>query len=170
MVSISTFCKSDSYSKQNFVLNNDSKVYLDITEETTYNGSIKVTVTSGDPVNATVNGLISLVTISTPQTLPIDNVSSIYFELSNTGYSEGYFELSLNVNVNTGNNTTLRIALGVLAAVIIIFSFISYYIRSKKLETTPDKEEAELGKDETTKKRQEAAGAQQRYLGLDEKK
>ncbi|MCK5298549.1 MAG: hypothetical protein KAJ76_06565 [Candidatus Heimdallarchaeota archaeon] len=154
---------------QSFVVNNETKVLLDIDATVYYNGSIIITVTSGDPVNATVNGVMKEISIGESEELYILNTTSIYFSLSTYGFSEGHFVMELNYDPNAGGNNTVRRTIGIVAAFIIALSIISYYIRAKRLETKPDEEDDELADPETLRRRKEAAGAEKKFWGLDDK-
>ena len=99
-----------SYTKQNFIINQDSKVFLDLHSDKNYNGSITVTVTTG-AVNATVNGKTKEVVASSSQTFLIVNTSTIYFALASTGYAEGYFEIELNLGMFLEVNSKISLTI-----------------------------------------------------------
>ncbi|MHA1629085.1 MAG: hypothetical protein ACTSXO_06520 [Candidatus Heimdallarchaeota archaeon] len=157
-----------SYTKQNFIINQDSKVFLDLHSDKNYNGSITVTVTIG-AVNATVNGKTKEVVASSSQTFLIVNTSTIYFALASTSYAEGYFEIELNLAINGSGRNPITITIGILAAFLVVLSTVTYYIRAKRMEPKPDEEKDEFLDEETLRRRKEAAGAEKRYLGLDDK-
>ena len=77
--------------------------------------------------------------------------------------------MELNYDPNAGGSSTIRRTIGIVAAILIALSIISYYIRAKRLETKPEQEEEELLGQETLKKRREAAGAEKKFWGLDDK-
>lgn len=168
-VFVSNFVASASDTTQDFTVNNETKILLDITEDVYYNGSISISVTSGDPVNATVNGVTKEISLGETEVLYILNTTSIYFSLSSDGLSEGYFVMELNYDPLANNNNPIRRTIGIAAAFILVISVITYYIRSKRLETKPDEEDEELLDPETIRKRREAAGAEKKFWGLDEK-
>ncbi len=168
-VSISNLVVAASNTTQNFALNNETKTMLELEATVYYNGSITVTVTTGDPVNATVNGVMKEISMGESEELYILNTTSIHFLLSTNGLSEGYFVMELNYDPNAGGNDPVRRTIGIVAAFLIALSIISYYIRAKRLETKPEEEEEELLGQETLKKRREAAGAEKKFWGLDDK-
>ncbi|TET28421.1 MAG: hypothetical protein E3J70_09620 [Candidatus Heimdallarchaeota archaeon] len=168
-LSVSNLVVAASDTRQNFVVNNETKVLLDIDATVYYNGSIIITVTSGDPVNATVNGIEKEISMGESEELYILNTTSIYFSLSTYGFSEGYFDMELNYDLNVGGNNPVRRTIGIAAAFIIAISIISYYIRAKRLERKPDEEDEELADPETLRRRREAAGAEKKFWGLDDK-
>ncbi len=169
-LSVSNLVVAASDTTQEFVVNNETKVLLEITDASVYyNGSIIVTVTSGDPINATVNGITKEISIGESEELYILNTTSIYFSLSTYGYSEGYFDMELNYDPNSGGNNPIRRTIGIAAAFLIAISIISYYVRAKKLERKPDEEDEELADPETLRKRREAAGAEKKFWGIDDK-
>lgn len=168
-LSVSNIVDAASDTTQSFVVNNETKVLLEIDATVYYNGSIIITVTSGDPVNATVNGVMKEISIGESEELYILNTTSIYFSLSSYGFSEGHFKMELNYDPNAGGSSTIRRTIGIVAAILIALSIISYYIRAKRLETKPEEEEEELLGQETLKKRREAAGAEKKFWGLDDK-
>ncbi|NPE08035.1 MAG: hypothetical protein GNW80_07120 [Asgard group archaeon] len=167
-LSISNLVVAASNTTQNFALNNETKTMLDIEATVYYNGSITITVTSGDPVNATVNGVMKEISIGESEELYILNTTSILFILSTNGLSEGHFDMELNFDPYAGGNNPVRRTIGIAAAFIIAISIISYYIRAKKLERKPDEEDEELADPETLRKRKEAAGAEKKFWGLDD--
>ncbi|MBK5113383.1 MAG: hypothetical protein KGD59_11935 [Candidatus Heimdallarchaeota archaeon] len=167
-VFVSNFVASASDTTQEFTVNNETKILLDITEDVYYNGSISITVTTGDPVNATVNGVTKEISVSETEVLYILNTTSIFFSLSSDGLSEGYFEMELNYDPTANDNNNVRRLIGVAAAFILVISVITYYIRAKKLERKPDEEDEELLDPETIRKRREAAGAEKKFWGLDD--
>ncbi len=166
---VSNFTVSTSDTTQNFILNNETIVLLDETTDIYYNGSISVTVTTGDPVNATVNGVTKEISLGETKELYILNTTILYFSLSTDGYTEGYFVMELNYDPYANSNSTLRRTLAIVSAFIIALSVITYYIRAKRLETKPEEEEEELLDSETLRKRKEAAGAEKKFWGLDDK-
>jgi len=168
-LSVSNLVVAASDTRQNFVVSNETKVLLDIDSDVNYNGSIVITVTLGDPINATINGITKEISIGETKELYILNTSSIYFSLSTYGYSEGYFDMELNYDPTANGNNPVRRTIGIAAAFIIAISIISYYIRAKRLERKPDEEDEELVDPETLRKRREAAGAEKKFWGLDEK-
>ena len=169
-LSVSNLVIAASNTRQDFVINNETKELLVIVDANVYyNGSIIITVTAGDPVNATVNGVMKEISIGESEELYILNTTSIYFSLSTYGFSEGYFEMELNYDPDLGGNNPVRRTIGIAAAFIIAISIISYYIRAKKLERKPDEEDEELADPETLRKRREAAGAEKKFWGLDDK-
>jgi hypothetical protein len=167
-VFVSNFVASTSDTTQEFTVNNETKILLDITEDVYYNGSISITVTTGDPVNATVNGVTKEISVSETEVLYILNTTSIFFSLSSDGLSVGYFEMELNYDPTANDNNNVRRIIGVAAAFILVISVITYYIRAKKLERKPDEEDEELLDPETIRKRREAAGAEKKFWGLDD--
>lgn len=161
---------ADSYTKQDFTLSNETEVFLDMESNFYYNGTLNVVLSSGDNVTATLNGNSKEVSIDNSQEFQIFNVTSIYFTLSTEGSAEGYFELSLIIEYNYEGNRSLYITLAALGGLFFLAAAISYVVRSKRLETKPEEEDEELTDPETLRKRREAAGAQEKYLGLDKKK
>ena len=159
-----------SYSKQNFTVNTDTEVFLDIEGDidTYYNGTITVTVTEGVGVNATVNGVTLEVNLGESKEFAIANSSILYFSITSQGLSQGFYELELNLNLNAGDRNPITIVVGILAAFLIGLSIVSYYIRSKRMEPKEDEDDEKTMDPETTRKRKEAAGAEKRYLGLDD--
>ncbi|NHJ32347.1 MAG: hypothetical protein FK732_05760, partial [Asgard group archaeon] len=95
-LSMSTFILAASETRQTFVVSNETKVLLDISSDVLYNGSISITVTSGDAINATVNEITEEISLDETKELFILNTSSIYFSIFSDGYSEGYFDVLLN--------------------------------------------------------------------------
>lgn len=169
-LSMSNLVIAASETRQDFAINNETKELLVIVDaDVYYNGSIIITVTSGDPVNATVNGVMKEISMGESEELYILNTTSIYFSLSTYGSSEGYFEMELNYDPDLGGNNPVRRTIGIAAAFIIAISIISYYIRAKRLERKPDEEDEELADPETLRKRREAAGAEKKFWGLDDK-
>lgn len=169
-LSVSNLVIAASETRQDFAINNETKELLVIVDaDVYYNGSIIITVTSGDPVNATVNGVMKEISMGESEELYILNTTSIYFSLSTYGFSEGYFEMELNYDPDLGGNNPVRRTIGIAAAFIIAISIISYYIRAKRLERKPDEEDEELADPETLRKRREAAGAEKKFWGLDDK-
>jgi hypothetical protein len=160
---------ASSYTKQDFVVNNETEVLLDIDADVYYNGTITVTVTEGEGVNATVNGITKEILLDETDVLVIDNTTEIYFTITSNGLSRGFFELELNIDPNIGGKNPLRLTIGILAAFLLVLSVVSYYIRSKRLETKPEEDE-ETVDPEVIRRRKEAAGAEKRFWGLDEKK
>ena len=160
--------QGNSYSKQNFVLKDETIQFLDIENNNYYNGTISVTVTTGANVTATVNGVIKTVTFEETSIFQIYNVSKITFSLSTGGFSQGYYEVSLIILNKAGN--AAYIALAVVGGIGFLFASVSFYIRSKKYQTKPEEEDEELADPETLKKRREAAGAEQKFWGFKEKK
>lgn len=169
LLSVSNLVVAASDTRQDFVLNNETKVLLETDATVYYNGSIIITVTSGDPVNAIVNGVMKEISMGESEELYILNTTSIYFSLSTYGFSEGYFVMELNYDPNASGNNPVRRTIGIVAAFIIAISIISYYIRTKRLERKPDEEDEELADPETLRKRREAAGAEKKFWGLDDK-
>jgi len=169
-LSVSNLVVAASDTRQDFVVNNETKVLLEIIDAAVYyNGSLIITVTSGDPINATVNGVIKEISNGESEELYILNTTSIYFSISTNGFSEGYFDMELNYDPNASGNNPVRRTIGIAAAFIIAISIISYYIRAKKLERKPDEEDEELADPKTLRKRREAAGAEKKFWGLDDK-
>lgn len=169
-LSMSNLVIAASDTRQDFAINNKTKELLVIVDaDVYYNGSIIITVTYGDPVNATVNGVMKEISMGESEELYILNTTSIYFSLSTYGFSEGYFEMELNYDPDLGGNNPVRRTIGIAAAFIIAISIISYYIRAKRLERKPDEEDEELADPETLRKRREAAGAEKKFWGLDDK-
>jgi len=155
------------YSKQTFVVNQNEKVFLDINSEKSYNGTVKVTVLTGT-VNATLNSQRREIAAGASYTFTIVNTTTIYFAISSNGYAEGYFELELNLAVNDSGRNPINITIGILAAFLIALSVATYYIRAKRMEPKPGEEKEEFLDPETLRRRKEAAGAEKRYLGLDD--
>jgi len=168
LVIVSNCVASVSDTTQNFILNNETVVLLNETADVYYNGSISITVTTGDPVNATVNGVTEEISLGETKELYILNTTILYFSLSTEGYSEGYFEMELNYDPNASNNNPVRRTIAIASAFIIAISIISYYIRAKRLERKPDEEDEELVDPEVLKKRKEASGAEKKFWGLDD--
>jgi hypothetical protein len=160
---------ASSYTKQNFVVNNETEVLLDIDANVYYNGTITITVTEGEGVNATVNGITKEILLDETDVLLIDNTTEIYFTITSIGLSRGFFELELNIDPNAGGGNPIRLTIGILAAFLLVLSVVSYYIRSKRLETKPEEDE-ETVDPEVIRRRKEAAGAEKRFWGMDEKK
>ena len=162
------FVLGASYTKQDFSINNESRVFLELESNTgTYNGSISVTVNIGVEVTAEVNNEVKVIKQGETKIFTFTNISAIIFTLSAEGAAQGFFELSLNVDYNTGGNRALYITLAVLGGTFFLASVISYYIRSKKLQTKPEEQDEEMTDPETLRKRREAAGAEKRFWGLD---
>ncbi len=159
---------SSSYTKQDFVINNDSKVLLDLESDLYYNGSISVTVTTGVSINATVNGVKKEIALDETKTFEISNSSTVYFVLSSYGYSQGFFELELDIDPDSTGGNPITTTIGILAAFILIISVASYYLRARKI-AKENEEDEELDDPETVRKKKEAAGAEKKFWGLDDK-
>jgi hypothetical protein len=156
------------YTKQDFIVNNDTEVILDIDSETYYNGSISFTVTSGVGINATVNSVTKEILLDETKIFGIINTTIIYVEITAVGYVEGFFELDLNIDLPE-NRGPIRLIIGILAGFLVILSTVSYYIKTNRMKTKTDEEEDEELKDpEVARRRREAAGAEKRYLGLED--
>ncbi len=165
---ISTFV-SGGYTKKEFLLNDEKVEFLNIENNNYYNGSISISVSNGGAnVTATVNGFSKTIAQGETQIFQIVNVTVLVFSLETEGSSEGYFEVNL-ILLNQGASDSVYIVLAVFGGVIFLFIVISFYIRSKKFQTKPDEDE-DLADPETIKKRREAAGAEKRFWGLNEKK
>lgn len=160
---------ASSYTKQDFVVNNETEVLLDIDTDVYYNGTITITVTEGEGINATVNGITKEILLDETDVLIIDNTTEIYFTITSNGLSRGFFEIELNIDPEAGGKNPIRLTVGILAAFLLVLSVVSYYIRSKRLETKPDEDEETLDPD-VVRRRREAAGAEKKFWGLDEKK
>ncbi|MGC9780989.1 MAG: hypothetical protein HZR80_17225 [Candidatus Heimdallarchaeota archaeon] len=158
---------SSDYTKKDFVINNDSKELLDLESDLYFNGSISVTVTTGDSINATVNGVKKEIALDETKTFEINNSSTVYFVISSYGYSQGFYELELDLYSTSGNPITTTI--GILAAFILAISVVSFYLRAKKIAKENEEEDEELADPETVRKRKEAAGAEKKFWGLDDK-
>lgn len=169
IISLSRNVSASSYSKQDFIVNNDTEIILDEDSTIYYNGTITVTVTEGIGVNATVNGQTQEILLDESKEFIIQNTKEIYFTITSVGLSRGYFEIFLNIDLDAGDSNPITITVGILAAFLIILSVTSYYIRSKRLETKPDEDEDTIDP-EVIRRRKEAAGAEKRFWGLDEKK
>lgn len=163
------FVKGESYSKQNFILNDESVEYLNITNKNFYNGTIHLAVTVGANVTGTLNGVSKTVALDEVIIFPIVNVTTIVFTLSTEGSSQGYFEVRLTL-LNSGANRSVYITLAVLGGIVFLFAAVSFFIRSKKYQTKPEEEDEELTDPETLKKRREASGAETKFWGLKDKK
>ncbi|MFW9922521.1 MAG: hypothetical protein ACFFDW_04435, partial [Candidatus Thorarchaeota archaeon] len=134
-----------------------------------YNGSLSITVSSGDNVTASLNDVVKIVSVGNPVTYQIFNVSKLYFTLSTSGEANGFIELTLTIERNYQGNQALFISIAVIGSLFFLGAVVSYYIRSKKAETKPDEEEAQLVGAETLEKRKEATGAEKKFWGLDKK-
>lgn len=165
----SVIVSASSYSKQNFIVNNDTEIFLDINSNVYYNGSIIITVTEGEGINATVNSQTQEILLDESKSFTIENTTKIYFSITSEGLSRGYFEIELNIDLEAGGKNPITITVGILAAFLIVISVVSYYIRSKRLETKPDDDE-ETVDPEVIRRRREAAGAEKKFWGLDDKK
>lgn len=160
---------SGNYTKQDFTLNNETRIYLELETDYYYNGSISITVNMGENVTATLNSETKVISMGETKKFDFTNVTSLTFTLSSEGASQGYFELNLNIDYNTDGTKPIYITLAVLGGFFFLAAVISYYIRSKKLETKPEDEDEELTDPETLRKRREAAGAEQKYWSMDKK-
>ena len=157
-----------SYSKQDFILENETKIFLDIKNEVFYyNGSISITINIGT-VNATVNGSTKTVIPEESKIFLISDTKSIYFSITAINYTEGFFEIVLNDIDQPNIQNPIRYAIGILAALLIAASVIAYYIRSKKLETKPE-DDASTTDPEVLRRRKEAMGAEKKFWDFDEK-
>ena len=113
-LSVSNLVIAASNTRQDFVINNETKELLVIVDANVYyNVSIIITVTAGDPVNATVNGVMKEISMGESEELYILNTTSIYFSLSTYGFSEGYFEMELNYDPDLGGNNPVRRTIGI---------------------------------------------------------
>ncbi|MEA2071062.1 MAG: hypothetical protein U9O98_07205 [Asgard group archaeon] len=151
--------------EQEFTLSNETKVYLDEEEDSIYNGSVQVFLETGATITVTVNNQTGNIEESQNKTFLIDNTSSLFFQISTEGNSEGYFIFSLNVNPGHSDRNPLYIALGIVLAVLILLGIVSHYIRANRLKKEPDEKDVDLVDPETERKRQESAGAEKRYWG-----
>ncbi|MHA1212373.1 MAG: hypothetical protein ACTSSH_07915 [Candidatus Heimdallarchaeota archaeon] len=150
-----------------FVLDDETEKLLDEEYTSYYNGSISVTVTLGVGVNATVNGVTKEVLLGETKDFTITKTHTIVFILSTYGYTEGSFYIELNIGEDPDGNP-IRKTIGIVAIILLVFSVISYYIRSKRMEPKDDDDGEEEVNPEVAKRRKEAAGAEKRYLGLDD--
>jgi hypothetical protein len=165
--SITNICAETT---RNFVVNNDTEILLDEEFENYFNGTISVTVTEGIGINATVNSETQEIMLDETKEFVIDNSTELYFEIKANDYVEGYFVIDLNIDLDTGDRSPLTITVGILAAFLVILAFVSYLVRSNKLKTKPEEDDEELMDPEVARRRKEAAGAEKKFWGLDDKK
>jgi hypothetical protein len=152
-----------------FTLNNETKVYLNVSDEgINYTGSIVITLTSGANLTATFNGVSKVVSLTQTQSFTIFNVSSLNFQIATLGTSVGYFELDLSEVRDSGNNNPIIKILIALGAILFGISIIAYYLRLRSFKRDPDEEDEELMDPEVAKKRKEAAGAEKQFWATDE--
>ncbi|HUT80503.1 MAG TPA: hypothetical protein VMZ29_04800 [Candidatus Bathyarchaeia archaeon] len=153
--------------EDDFVVNSGSKVLLDIETDTNYNGTISITVTSGVGINATINSVTKEIELEQTKVFTISNTNSIYFVIHSEGYSEGSFIIDLNIDPTDNEKNPIRTTIGVLATLILIVSVITYLIRAKKLEPKEGEQKEELVDPDVERRRDEAAGAEKKFWGLD---
>ena len=156
------------YIREDFTLTNETREFLNIeTEDANYTGSIIVTLTSGANLTATFNGDIKNIMEGQAKTFIIYNVSNLKFEITTEGVSIGYFELDLNVAINTGNDNPIITILVILGSVLFAISVIAYYLRLRSFKRDPDEEDEEYIDPEVAKRRKESAGAEKQFWSLD---
>ncbi|NHJ46239.1 MAG: hypothetical protein FK733_00490 [Asgard group archaeon] len=168
LIFVSIFTITSSYTR-NFVVNNDTEVLLDEETDSYYIGNLSITVTEGPGINATVNSETQEILLDETYVFIIDNTTQIHFEITASDYVEGYFVLDLNIDLNAGDGNPLTIVVGILAAFLVILTFVSYLVRSNRLKTKTDEEDEELMDPEVARRRKEAAGAEKKFWGIDEK-
>jgi len=168
LVTLPIVCVNGEFSRVDFSLDNETKVYLNVDEAgVNYTGSIVVTLTSGANLTATYNGYIQIVTLTQPRTFTIFNTSILDFQITTLGTSVGYFELDLSEVRNTGNDSPIIKILVALGAILFGVSIIAYYLRLRSFKRDPDEEDEQYVDPEVAKKRKEAAGAEKQFWGLD---
>ncbi|MBD3190099.1 MAG: hypothetical protein GF308_05625 [Candidatus Heimdallarchaeota archaeon] len=155
--------------EREFNLNNETKVFLD--EENTqnqnlYNGSIRVTLFSGGPIDVTVNDQEESLSLGQTQKFLIINSTKLFFQISveNTE-AEGVFRVNLEL-VQPEPDRQLGLIFLLVGGGIMLIAVGYFYLQRKRSMTKPDADQEPVD-EEVRKKRQEAAAAERRYWGKD---